>query len=121
MKATQQVEFPDWVKIPVSMQHQFFELEANEAQRTKPRLLEHKKRLNELRGILQFDTLSESSDWKDWKIAYIDGSDSPVLSRHMGGRFGTYAAGWNAYSEDELQSEQYFSGKMVDFETGDSS
>jgi len=119
MKATQQVEFPDWVKIPVSMQHQFFELAANEAQRTKLRLLEHKKRLNELRGILQFDTLSESTDWKDWKIAYVDGSDSPVLSRHMGGRFGTYAAGWNVYRGDELQSEQYFSGKMVDFETGD--
>jgi hypothetical protein len=42
-----------------------------------------------------------------------------VISERVGARFGTYAAGWNIYRGDELQSEEYYSGRMVDFETGD--
>jgi len=119
LKKPEQIQFPDWVKIPVSMQHQFFELAAKEAQNTKSRLLEQKKRLEQLRASLQFENVQESDEWKDWRIAYIDGSDSPVISERLGARFGTYAAGWNLYHGDELKSEEYFSGKMVDFETGD--
>jgi len=119
LKRAEQIQFPDWVKIPVSMQHQFFELAATEALKTKSRLLEHKKRLEELRASLQFEKVAESDEWKDWRIAYVDGSDSPVLSQRLGARFGTFAAGWNIYRGVELKSEEYFSGNMVDFETGD--
>jgi len=119
LKRAEQIQFPDWVKIPVSMQHQFFELAATEAQKTKSRLLEQKKRLEELRASLQFEKVPESDEWKDWRIAYVDGSDSPVLSQRLGARFGTFASGWNIYHGNELKSEEYFSGNMVDFETGD--
>ena len=120
LKRAEQIQFPDWVKIPVSMQHQFFELAATEAQKTKSRLLEQKKRLEQLRASLEFEDVRESDEWKDWRIAYVDGSDSPVVSERLGARFGTYAAGWNVYRGDKLQTEEYFSGRMVDFETGDS-
>ena len=119
LKRVEQIQFPDWVKIPVSMQHQFFELAAKEAQKTKSRLLEQKKRLEQLRASLKFERVQESDEWKNWRIAYVDGSDSPAISERLGARFGTYAAGWNLYHGDELKSEKYFSGKMVDFETGD--
>jgi hypothetical protein len=119
IKAPEPVQFPDWVKIPVSMQHQFFELAAKEAEKTKVRLLEHKKRLEQLRSSLKFSKIAESDEWKDWRIAYVDGSDSPVLSERIGGRYGTYSAGWNLYRGFNLEGESYFSGKMVDFETGD--
>jgi hypothetical protein len=119
LRRAEQIHYPDWVKIPVSMQHQFFELAAKEAERTKLRLLEQKKRLEQLQASLQFQRVQESNEWRDWRIAYVDGSDSPVISERLGARFGTYAAGWNIYHGDELESEEYFSGKMIDFETGD--
>ena len=119
LKKEEQIQFPDWVKIPVSMQHQFFELAAAEAQKTKLRLLEQKKRLEELHALLRFEKIAESDEWKNWRIAYVDGSDSPVLSQRLGARFGTFAAGWNIYQGDELKGEKYFSGNMADLETGD--
>jgi len=118
-RPSEQAQFPEWTKIPVSMQHQFFELASKEAERTKSRLLEQKKKLENLRRSLRFERIEESDEWKNWRIAYVDGSDSPVLSERIGGRFGTYSAGWNIYHGDELEGEQYFSGNMVDFETGD--
>ena len=119
LKRAEHIQFPEWVKIPVSMQHQFFELAAKEAQKTKLRLLEQRNRLEQLRPLLPFGRVQESDEWRSWRIAYVDGSDSPVISQRLGARFGTYAAGWNIYQGDELQKEDYFSGRMVDFETED--
>ena len=62
--------------LALSSQHQFFELAATEAQKTKLRLLEHKKRLEQVRGSLQFEGVERSDEWKDWRIAYPDGSGS---------------------------------------------
>jgi hypothetical protein len=111
---------PDWVKIPSAMQYQFFELAEKEAKRTKTRLIEDRKKLHDLRKHLQFQKIPEDDSWKDWRIGVVDGSDSPVMSERIGGRFGTYGATYHIFQGLELVEEEYFSGSMVDFQTGGS-
>lgn len=113
-------QFPDWVKIPSKMQFQFFELAEKEAEKTKARLLKDKERLAELRPLLKFNKIPENDDWKNWRIGVIDGSDSPVLSERIGGRFGTYGATYHIFQGLDLVEEEYFSGNMAEFQTGDS-
>jgi len=113
-------QFPEWVKVPQKMQHQFFELAEKEAERTKDRLLRDKEKLAEIRGLLRFDGIPEGDDWKEWRVGVVDGSDSPVMSERIGGRFGTYGATYHIFQGLDLVEEEYFSGNMVDFQTGDS-
>jgi len=109
---------PDWLKLPVKLQHQFFEHAAAEAQRTKKLLVEQKRRLEEVGKLLSFKSIPEDDSWKDWRIAVVDGSDSPVMSERIGGRFGTYSAGYHIFGGMELVEEEYFSGYMTDDQVG---
>ena len=59
---------PDWLKLPVTLQHQFFEHAETEAQRTKGLLLEEKKKLDEIRKLLSFKPIPRDDSWKDWRI-----------------------------------------------------
>jgi hypothetical protein len=46
--SVRQVEaMPDWLKLPVKVQHQFFERAQQKAQRTKALLLEQKQELDD--------------------------------------------------------------------------
>jgi len=111
--------FPDWVKIPAKMQHQFFELAEREAGRLKARLLEDRAKLLEVGKLLKFNDVPESDEWRGWRIGVVDGSDSPVMSERVGGRFGTYGATYHIFEGDELVEEEYFSGQLVDSQIGD--
>jgi len=120
MSAKSSDHFSSWVKIPRNMQHQFFEQAEKEAELTKARLLRDKEKLDKLRDLLRFDSTPESEEWRDWRVGVVDGSDSPVLSERIGGRFGTYGATYHIFHGLELVEQEYFSGNMVDFQTGDS-
>jgi len=109
---------PDWLKLPARLQHKFFEHATAEAQRTKKLLLEQKRKLEEIGKLLSFKTILEDDSWKNWRIAVVDGSDSPVLSERVGGRFGTYSAGYHIFQGVELTEEEYFSGYMTDDQVG---
>jgi len=109
---------PDWLKLPVKLQHQFFEHAAIEAQRTKKLLIEQKKKLDEIRKMLSFKPIPKDDSWEDWRIAVVDGSESPVMSERVGGRFGTYSAGYHIFQGLELVEEEYFSGYMTDPQVG---
>jgi hypothetical protein len=109
---------PDWLKLPIKLQHRFFEHAASEAQRTKKLLLEQKEKLDETRKLLSFRPIPKDDSWKDWRIALVDGSDSPVMSELVGGRFGTYSAGYHIFQGMELVDEEYFSGYMIDPQVG---
>jgi len=111
---------PDWLKLPVKLQHEFFEHASVEAQNTKKLLLEQRKKLEEVGKMLSFKPIPEDDSWKNWRIAVVDGSDSPVMSERIGGRFGTYSAGYHIFQAMELVEEEYFSGYVADTQVGSS-
>ena len=111
--------FSDWVKIPAKMQNQFFELAERQAKEVKAKLLKDKAKLNSLSKLLKFSKISENDDWKSWRIAVVDGSDSPVMSERIGGRFGTYGATYHIFQGLELVDEEYYSGDYSDYQMGD--
>jgi len=114
-------EYSDWSKIPVMLQHRFFELANEEAKRTKIRISENARKLEGLRHFIHFKALPENDDWKDWRIACVDGSDSPVASERVGARFGTCAAGYMIFEGDRFTGEEeYFSGELRHDQIGDS-
>ena len=113
-------EFTEWAKIPKAMQHQFFELAEKEAMRTKARLLENQVKLDRIRRLVKFRDVPQSNEWKRWRVCVVDGSDSPVMSERVGGRFGTYGATYHIYEGLELVEEDYFSGLVIDLQVGDS-
>ena len=113
-------EFTEWAKIPKAMQHQFFELAEKEAMRTKTRLLENQAKLDRIRRLVKFRDVPQSNEWKRWRVCVVDGSDSPVMSERVGGRFGTYGATYHIYEGLELVEEDYFSGLVIDLQVGDS-
>jgi len=70
--------------------------------------------------MLQFQNVDQNDFWKQWRIAVVDGSDSPVLSERVGGRYGTFAAGYHIYTGLDLSEEDYFGGVYVDNQIGSS-
>ena len=110
--------FPDWVKIPAKMQSQFFELAERQTKKIKAKLLEDKAKLENLRRILTFSKIVENDDWKDWRVAVVDGSDSPIMSERIGGRFGTYGATYHIFQGLDLIDEEYYSGDYSDYQIG---
>lgn len=111
--------FPDWVKIPAKMQNQFFELAEKQAENVKAKLLEDKEKLKNLSRLLTFSKIPENDEWKNWRIAVIDGSDSPVMSERIGGRFGTYGATYHIFQGLDLVDEEYYSGDYSEYQIGD--
>jgi hypothetical protein len=119
MKTAKVEEFPDWVKIPSQMQYQFFELAEKQAENIKAKLLRDKETLTEIGRLLKFERIPENDEWKEWRIAVVDGSDSPIMSERIGGRFGTYGATYHIFQGLDLVEEEYFSGNFSDFQVGD--
>jgi hypothetical protein len=111
--------FPDWVKIPAKMQNQFFELAEKQTKEIKAKLLRDKAKLESLSKILAFSRIVEDKEWKNWRIAVVDGSDSPVMSERIGGRFGTYGATYHIFQGLDLVDEEYYSGDYSDYQIGD--
>jgi hypothetical protein len=111
--------FPDWVKIPAKMQNQFFELAEKQTKEIKAKLLRDKAKLESLSKILSFSQIAENDDWKNWRIAVVDGSDSPVMSERIGGRFGTYGSTYHIFQGLDLVDEEYYSGDYSDYQIGD--
>jgi len=119
MKPTTFEQFPEWVKIPSQMQYQFFELAEEQAKLIKVKLLEDKEKLKNLRKLLTFKRIPKNDEWKKWRVAVVDGSDSPVMSERVGGRFGTYGATYHIFEGMDLVEEEYFSGNLSGFQIGD--
>lgn len=101
------------------MQNQFFELAERQTKEIKAKLLRDKAKLESLSKILTFSKIVENDDWKNWRIAVVDGSDSPVMSERIGGRFGTYGATFHIFQGLDLVDEEYYSGDYSDYQIGD--
>lgn len=105
-------EYPDWSKIPIPLQHQFFSHARDEALKNKIKLLEEGSRLEEFRKYLNFKEMPKGDRWKDWRIACVDGSFSPSTSERIGARYGVYCAGYMLFEGDKFVEEGYKSGKI---------
>jgi hypothetical protein len=114
-----ETEFPSWSRLPVDLQHQYFEHARAEYLKCKRILLEQAKKLMEYKKLLEFKPLPEGDAWKSWRIAAVDGSYSPKLSERVGARFGVYQAGCLVFNGDELSDERYISGERVEEQRGD--
>ncbi|MEM2429235.1 MAG: DNA double-strand break repair nuclease NurA [Nitrososphaerales archaeon] len=106
-------EVSDWLKLPVQLQHQFFQHASEEAERCKKRLLERMKRINELKRYIRTEPIPDSDDWKDLRVAVIDGSNSPSTSERLGSRFGTYCAGYMIFEGRDFVEEGYRAGRFT--------
>ena len=90
---TRETEYPDWAKIPVPLQHQFFSHARDEAIACKKRLIDRSEKLEKLGALLNFRKIPEDDQWKDWRVASVDGSYSPAMSERVGARYGVYCGG----------------------------
>lgn len=106
------LEYPEWSRIPVTLQHRFFELARKEAERVRVRLLHDGERLRQLQSKLRFQYGKTTRTWLNWRVAAVDGSDSPVLSERVGARYGTYAAGYMIFHQGRIIDEDYQAGSL---------
>lgn len=107
-----ETDYSDWAKIPVPLQHQFFSHARDEALACKKRLIEQSEKLERLRAFLNFRKIPEDDQWKNWRIASVDGSYSPTISERLGASYGVYCGGYMIFEGGEVVKEGYRSGKL---------
>ncbi|MEM2351561.1 MAG: DNA double-strand break repair nuclease NurA, partial [Thermoproteota archaeon] len=86
-------EIPEWIKLPIDLQHGFFELAAREADELSEVIKRIDESLKRLRAtILQYIRPFPEQN-KRSTIAAVDSSRSPKLSERLGLKYGVYATG----------------------------
>ncbi|MEE9586032.1 MAG: DNA double-strand break repair nuclease NurA [Nitrososphaerales archaeon] len=115
---SQERTIPDWMKIPVVLQHQFFKHAQEEAERCKRRLNERFKRIKLLAKHIETKPIPKSDEWKNWRVAVVDGSNSPVTSERLGSRYGVYCAGYMIFEGDQPVEEGFGSDEFVQDQVG---
>lgn len=109
---------PDWMKIPVVLQHKFFKQAHEEAERCKRRLKERFDRLSRLSEHIQSEPIPEGDEWRQWRVAVIDGSNSPVTSERLGSRFGVFCAGYMIFEGDQPAEYGFEADEFVQDQVG---
>lgn len=106
------------MKLPRALQYQFFERAEEEAQRCKRRLKERGKRIEELRKLVETRPIRRSDEWRRWRVAAVDGSNSPATSERVGSRYGVYCAGYMIFEDGQPVDEEYASGEFIQDQMG---
>jgi len=109
---------PDWMKLPVALQHQFFEQAEAEAQRCKRRLLERAEKLQLLKRHLKIEVAPKDDAWQKWRVGVVDGSNSPMTSERLGSRYGAYCAGYMIFQGRQQIEEGYRPGSFLQDQVG---
>ena len=109
---SRETEYPDWTKIPIPLQHQFFSHAREEALASKRKLMEQAEKLKQFNNLLEFRKIPEDNRWKPWRIACLDGSYSPATSERIGARYGVYCGGYMIFEGEKLVKEGYKSGTL---------
>lgn len=86
-------ELPDWIKLPIDLQHGFFELAAREADELFDVIRRVNERLKKLKEAISRYICPFPEQSKRSIIAAVDSSRSPKLSERLGIRYGVYATG----------------------------
>ena len=115
----QQTEYPEWSRLPIPLQHQYFSHSRDEALACKRKLVEQGEKLKQFQESLEFKQILQDDQWKKWRIACVDGSYSPATSERIGARYGVYCGGYMIFEDEELVDEGYRSGKLSQDQVGD--
>jgi len=110
---SRETEYPEWSRIPVPLQHQFFSHARKEALTCKRKLMEQGEKIQRFKKYLKFQRVPEDGQWKNWRIACVDGSYSPAISERTGARYGVYCAGYMIFENGEIKEEKYRSGTLT--------
>ncbi len=109
---------PDWMKIPVVLQHQFFKHAKEEADRCKRLLNDRSKRINILSEYIDTKPIAKNNQWRKWRVAVVDGSNSAVTSERLGSRYGAYCAGYLIFEGDQTVEEGFESDEFAQDQLG---
>ncbi len=115
---TEERVLPDWLKIPAVLQHKFFKQAHEEAVRCKRRLQERFDRISLLAEHIHTEAIPESDEWREWRVAVVDGSNSPVTSERLGSRFGVYCAGFMIFEGDQPVEYGFDADEFVQDQVG---
>ena len=101
-------EVSEWQKLPTSLQLDFYTLAEEEARRQAELLDKLRGKLKELRELISdlFRPV-EACDWRGLRVAFVDGSFSPVMEHRLLGRYGVYCAGYHIYEGQELVKAEF--------------
>ncbi len=105
------------MKLPSTLQHQFFAHAEREAERCKERLAARSLRLQELKKEIRLERIPEDDSWRSWRVAVIDGSNSPSTSERLGIRYGAFCAGYMIFEGEKRVEENYFSDSFSQDQT----
>jgi hypothetical protein len=83
----------EWVTLPLDLQHRFFELAEEEANKTLETIQELSVKLSELKRLITPHVKKLEASGKIITVAAVDGSRSPRLSERLGVRYGVFATG----------------------------
>ncbi len=98
-----------WLKLPQPLQQQFFKLAEKEAERFKERIKRIQQKLRSLGEVIRGRPIPDSDEWKKWRVAVVDGSNSPTTSERLGIRVGTYCASYLIFEGMQQVDEGYVS------------
>ena len=98
-----------WRKLPQPLQHQFFKLAEKEAERCKERIQRIQRKLRILSEEVKGRPIPDSDEWRKWRVAVVDGSNSPTTSERLGIRVGTYCASYLIFEGLQQVDEGYVS------------
>ena len=86
-------ELPEWVKLPLDLQHEFFKLAEEEAKRLIEVIRKIDENLRSLKSELAQHIRELPKQTRKSIIAAVDSSRSPRFSERLGVRYGVFATG----------------------------
>ncbi|MEM2673716.1 MAG: hypothetical protein QXG34_03245, partial [Candidatus Bathyarchaeia archaeon] len=103
-------ELPEWIRLPIDLQHEFFRLAEEEAERLIRVIRDIDEKLKPLRAEISPHIRSFPNQTKKSVIAAVDSSRSPRLSERLGVRYGVFATGIVYLKGTERRSERFEPG-----------
>jgi hypothetical protein len=103
-------ELIEWIKLPQDLQHRFFELAEQEAQKLTEAINKLNFQLEKLKNFLPNYIYKLPSSNETATIAAVDSSRSPKLSERLGVRYGVFSTGTIFLKGTEKRKEIFQAG-----------
>jgi len=103
-------ELPEWIKLPLDLQHEFFQLASEEAERLVNVIRTIDENLKILKAEIYPHIQSFPNQTKRSVIGAVDSSRSPRFSERLGVRYGVFATGVVYLKGTESRKEKFKPG-----------